>query len=117
MPTFKIKRVYDQPAEADGWRVLVDRLWPRGLSKERAALDHWAKEVAPSDELRKDFHGGLLVFEKFSLRYQAELKQNPELEKLREAAGAHEAVTLLYASRNKEQNHARLLRDFLMGFE
>lgn len=114
MPTFKIKRVYDQPTEADGWRVLVDRLWPRGLSKERAALDHWAKEVAPSNELRKSFHEGAIDFEAFSARYRAELDENPEVGKLRKAAEAREVVSLLYGSRDRERNHAQVLRDYLV---
>lgn len=117
MPTFKIKRIYDQPAEADGWRVLVDRLWPRGLSKERAALDHWAKEVAPSNELRRDFRSGALNFEAFSAQYRDQLEENAELEQLWEAAASHKVVTLLYASRDGEHNHALVLRDFLMSFE
>ncbi|MDN4615760.1 DUF488 family protein [Leifsonia sp. F6_8S_P_1B] len=109
----RIRRVYDEPEAADGYRVLVDRLWPRGLSKERAQLDLWLKEVAPSTELRRWFHGEHPPFEAFAERYRAELAGNPALEELRAVVHAHPAVTLLVAVHDPDQNHARVLLPLL----
>lgn len=107
-----IKRIYEPPADEDGLRVLVDRLWPRGVSKEDAALDLWLKEVAPTPELRTWFGHEPERFEEFSARYRAELESNPALDRLLEAARDAEPVTLLYAARDPECNHAAVLRDF-----
>ena len=106
----KIKRVYDEPAAADGYRVLVDRLWPRGLTKERARVDRWLKEVAPSTELRKWFHE-TGDFETFADRYRAELAGNPAVAELRAIVAAHPVVTLLYSVRDAVHNHAEILRE------
>jgi len=111
---FRIKRVHDTPVPADGYRVLVDRLWPRGVSKERAALDHWAKDVAPSTELRTWFHAHLDRFPEFAARYRAELDAAPDaVAALRELGRTRPVVTLLYSVRDTEQNHARVLADYL----
>jgi uncharacterized protein YeaO (DUF488 family) len=83
---FAVKRVYEDPSLDDGYRVLVDRLWPRGVSKERAQLDEWLKEVAPSTELRQWFNHEAPRFEEFAARYDAELEQNPAVERLRAIA-------------------------------
>ena len=107
-----IKRVYDEPAPDDGERILVDRLWPRGISKEKAAFDEWLKEVAPTSELRKWFDHRPERWEEFKERYRAELHDNPAVETLRERAAAGK-VTLLYGSRNREFNHAAVLADVL----
>jgi|SRR6478609_2294139 len=107
-----IKRIYEPAADEDGMRVLVDRLWPRGVSKEDAALDLWLKEVAPTPELRTWFGHEPERFEEFSARYRAELESNPALDRLLEAAGDARSVTLLYAARDPECNHAAVLRDF-----
>jgi uncharacterized protein YeaO (DUF488 family) len=107
-----IKRIYEPPAGEDGLRILVDRLWPRGVSKEAAALDLWLKEVAPTPELRTWFGHEPERFEEFSARYRAELESNPALERLLEAARDADSVTLLYAARDPECNHAVVLRDF-----
>jgi uncharacterized protein YeaO (DUF488 family) len=110
---FLVKRVYDDPAPGDGFRVLVDRLWPRGLSKEHAALDLWLKDVAPSPELRTWFDHREDRFAAFSKRYGAELGGNPAVGTLREAARDHPTVTLLYGARSPEVNHAVVLARFL----
>jgi len=107
---FRVKRVYDDPAADDGCRVLVDRLWPRGVTKERAALDRWAKEVAPSTELRTWFHAHPDQFPEFARRYRAELDGNPAVAGLRDLGPT---VTLLYSVRDAEHNHAQLLADYL----
>lgn len=104
------KRVYDAASSDDGFRVLVDRLWPRGLTKERAAVDLWAKEVAPSTELRKAFHHEGMPWDAFASAYRAELAANPALPALREALADHDVVTLLYGAHDAEHNHATLLR-------
>ncbi|MGX2498092.1 DUF488 domain-containing protein [Klebsiella pneumoniae] len=95
------KRVYDPQESSDGYRVLVDRLWPRGIKKEALACDEWCKELTPSAELRKAFHGEAIDFAHFSQRYRQELD-------------AHRETGLrLYAAKNTEQNHARVLAAWL----
>jgi uncharacterized protein YeaO (DUF488 family) len=111
--TFAIERVYEHPASDDGYRVLVDRLWPRGVSKEAAALDLWLKEVAPSPELRVWFDHRSDRFEEFGARYAAELDENPAVEQLLELEKEHGSVTLLYGAKDPQVNHAVVLRDFL----
>jgi uncharacterized protein YeaO (DUF488 family) len=107
-----IRRIYEPPGKEDGLRVLVDRLWPRGVSKEDAALDLWLKDVAPSPELRTWFGHEPDRFEEFSIRYRAELETNPALDRLLDMAREAETVTLLYGARDPERNHAAVLRDF-----
>jgi uncharacterized protein YeaO (DUF488 family) len=105
----QVKRVYDEPAAGDGYRVLVDRLWPRGLTKQRADVDRWLKEVAPSTELRKWFHS-TGDFDEFTTRYRAELAANPALAELRTIISGHPVVTLLYSVHDTAHNHAEILR-------
>lgn len=111
--TVRLKRVYDPPAAGDGYRVLVDRLWPRGLTKEAAAVDLWLKEVAPSTDLRRWFHADPARWPEFVTRYKEELAESPALSELRtivrERAGHRGAVTLLYAARDEARNHAAVL--------
>jgi len=108
-----IKRVYDAPDAGDGVRILVDRLWPRGLSRDKAAVDHWFKEIAPSAELRRWFGHEPERWVEFRHRYFAELDRNPEqVAMLRKAIGRRRA-TLLYAAKDDEHNNARALRDYL----
>ena len=107
------KRVYDPAEEADGFRVLVDRLWPRGVTKERAAVDLWLKDVAPSAELRADWHHNPGRFDEFAGRYRVELEHNPATAELQELIAGHPTVTLLYGAKDPESNHARVLQDFL----
>lgn len=110
----QIKRVYDGPAPDDGLRVLVDRLWPRGLKKEDAALDIWAKELAPSAELRKWFAHKDERFNEFARRYNLELNNlATEIEKLRASIG-NGTATLVYAAKNTASNHAIVLRERLL---
>ena len=113
--TFRVKRIYEPPADDDGFRVLVDRLWPRGMPKEGAAVDLWLKDVAPSTELRKEFNHRPEQFAGFSERYRLELDTNTAVETLLELARAHPRITLLYAARNTEANNAHVLLDYLRG--
>jgi len=112
VPVPRLKRVYDAPAESDGMRVLVDRLWPRGLSKDKAAVDLWLKDVAPSDALRHEFHAHPERFEAFRKAYAAELRDNEALGELR-ALARRRKVTLLYASKDAAHNNAVALQDLL----
>jgi uncharacterized protein YeaO (DUF488 family) len=113
----RLKRVYDEPSADDGFRVLVDRLWPRGLSKERAALDLWAKDVAPSTELRKAFHHEELSWADFDAAYRAELDgpARGAVEALRAELAPHPVVTLLHAVADESHNHALILREALQA--
>ncbi|MBT1169636.1 DUF488 family protein [Bifidobacterium sp. SO4] len=109
-----VKRIYDEPEPDDGCRILVDRLWPRGMSRERAALDLWMKEIAPSPTLRKWFGHDPDRFAEFAERYRAELDANAEaVGALRDIITAHGNVTLLYAAKDPLINHAVVLRDYL----
>ena len=112
-----VKRIYDPPAPDDGFRVLVDRLWPRGVSKARADIDLWLKEVAPSTELRHWFHEDPSVegevFDEFRTRYEHELDTNPALAELRALTHEHPRLTLLFGARDPELNHAKILVDYL----
>jgi uncharacterized protein YeaO (DUF488 family) len=113
-----VKRVYDKAALADGKRVLVDRLWPRGVSKARAALDAWLRDLAPSDFLRKWFHASPGAWVAFRKKYLKELAQPEAAEALVELyrlAHGRKRLTLLFASRNVERNNAVVLKDLLDG--
>lgn len=108
-----IKRIYEEPSQEDGYRVLVDRLWPRGVSKEDAKLDEWLKELAPSTELRKWYSHDTEKFEAFRQRYHDELKEKEEVtNRLLNIAG-RQKVTLLYAARDEQYNQAVVLREYL----
>jgi len=110
----RVKRTYDLPARGDGWRVLVERLWPRGMKKEALAADAWLKEVAPSTELRKWFNHRVDRWEEFQHRYRDELKKNPDAWRPILDAGRRGAVTLLYSAHDTVHNGALVLRDYLM---
>jgi uncharacterized protein YeaO (DUF488 family) len=113
VPRIRIRRVYEPSVRADGYRVLVDRLWPRGLSKQEAKVDLWLKDAAPSDKLRRWFAHDPARWEEFIRRYHLELKGKSEaLEPLR-AAARKKTVTLVYAATNQEQNNAVALMRFL----
>lgn len=115
-----VKRIYEKPARADGNRVLVDRLWPRGLTKSDAALKAWLRELAPSDELRHWFHarpGAWLMFRKRYLKELARPEVSDDLQKLYDFAREQKRLTLLYASRNETQNNAIVLKDLLDGMK
>jgi uncharacterized protein YeaO (DUF488 family) len=110
MRSVSIKRVYDKPADTDGTRILVDRLWPRGVSKRKAALDGWNKDVAPSTDLRKWFGHKPERFVEFRKRYRAELKDSPAITALRATKGK---LTLLYGAKDPKINHAIVLAAML----
>lgn len=115
MGEVRIRRAYDAAAPNDGFRVLVDRLWPRGISKERAALDAWMKDVAPTPELRRWWDHDPDRLDEFASRYDAELDENPAVDELRATIDAHAVVTLVYGARDPQVNHAAVLRDYLAG--
>jgi uncharacterized protein YeaO (DUF488 family) len=105
-----VKRVYDKPAKEDGWRVLVDRLWPRGMKKETAKIDVWMKDVAPSDGLRKSFCHDVEKWPEFQKRYRAELKKKKELlAELTKMEKEHGALTLLFGAKDEQHNQAVVL--------
>jgi uncharacterized protein YeaO (DUF488 family) len=111
----RIKRVYKPPETEDGVRVLVDRLWPRGLSRERAQIDLWSKEIAPSDALRRRFHANPAGWEDFKTAYYAELEQSPAQSAVRDLLDrlTREPVTLLFAARDESHNNAVALKEWL----
>lgn len=113
MATIRTKRVYEQPESADGYRVLVDRLWPRGIKKEDLAIDDWAKDLAPSTELRKWFHANEQEFDEFEKRYRKELSEADEAGRSLLSDAGSGPLTLLYSSRDVEQNHAIVLAEWL----
>ena len=115
-----VKRVYEQPSPADGTRVLVDRLWPRGLTKQAAALDAWLKDLAPSNELRVWAHSHPGAWESFRQRYLKELgapAANQALQELYRLARRKRRLTLLYAFKNEERNNATVLKELLDGMK
>ena len=115
MRQIHIKRVYDSPQQSDGVRILIDRLWPRGLSKDRAKLDAWVKQLAPSDELRRWYGHDPRRFAEFHRRYLGELAaQDEALAELRARARGN-SLTLLTATRELDLSHAQVLREVLLG--
>jgi hypothetical protein len=114
--TVKIKRIYETADEHDGFRVLVDRLWPRGVSKERAQVDQWCKDIAPSTQLRKWFNHDPERFEEFAHRYTEELDANREaVDMLTALFAKYSTVTLLYAAKDPKVNHALVLKEYLQN--
>lgn len=112
----KIKRVYTGKEETDGYRVLVDRIWPRGMTKELAQVDLWLKDVAPSKELRQFFDHEKEKFPEFKKKYQEELKQGLQkeaLNTLKEIINTHDVVTLVYGAKNETYNQAVVLKELL----
>ncbi|GLI35722.1 DUF488 domain-containing protein [Desulforhabdus amnigena] len=111
--SIRLKRAYDPPGEDDGYRVLIDRIWPRGVGREAARLDVWLKEIAPSDELRKWFGHDPNKWKEFKNRYFQELDERPEVvEELMKAAIKH-SVTLVFAAKDREFNNAVALEEYL----
>lgn len=108
-----IKRVYEKPSKEDGIRILVDRLWPRGLTKEKAAIDFWLKTIAPSTELRKWFDHDPNKWKEFQKRYRAELKKNKEEALFLKEQTKRATVTLLYGAKDEEHNEAVVLKELL----
>lgn len=110
----RVKRVYETPAKEDGWRVLVDRLWPRGLTKNKARVDVWFKEIAPSDALRKKFHHEKLGWPEFERLYRAELgTKEPELKAVKDLEREHGTLTLLFGAKDADHNQAVVLASLL----
>ena len=109
----KIKRVYEQPDKKDGERVLVDRLWPRGLTKAKAHVDLWLKEIAPSTELRKWFDHDPKKWQRFRGRYETEIRRKEDLIKVLEQKAREGTITLIYAARDEKHNEALVLKQFL----
>jgi uncharacterized protein YeaO (DUF488 family) len=109
----RIKRIYEEPQPDDGFRVLVDRLWPRGISKQRASTDIWLKDIAPSSELRQWFGHRVDRFDAFARQYEAELDDNPAVHQLRAIVSAHPTVTLLYGAKEETANNAVVLAGYL----
>lgn len=109
-----IKRIYDEPSEDDGFRVFVDKLWARGLTKEKAKIDLWEKDIAPSTDLRKWFSHDALKFEEFKNRYISELNANPKAQdfkkKILQKSGK---VTLLFGAKDVEHNNAKVLAEWI----
>ena len=112
----KWKRAYEKIGEADGFRILVDKLWPRGLKKEDAKIDYWAKIITSSKELRQNYHKGIIDFENFSEKYRKELEENSDFEEF-ESIIVEELkkgnVTMVYASRTPELSHIPVLKEFI----
>jgi len=115
-----LQRVYDEASDSDGFRVLVDRLWPRGLTKAAARIDLWLRDLAPSNELRKWFHAHPEHWKEFRQKYLAELRApaaEKALQQLYDILDRERAVTLLYASKQTEQNNATVLKEFVEGMK
>lgn len=109
----RLKRAYEPPEASDGTRVLIDRLWPRGVTKTEAAIDHWLRTLAPSTELRRWFHHDPALWDEFQRRYRSELDRNPEeLDRLLQLAGTG-SLTLVYGARDEHHNDAVVLRQVL----
>ncbi|HMN05391.1 MAG TPA: DUF488 domain-containing protein [Flavobacteriales bacterium] len=111
----RIKRVYEDAAAEDGYRILVDRLWPRGISKEGAHVDEWLKEIGPSNELRKWFGHEPPKYPEFKKRYEQELHGQPELLKHIRDLAKKQRLTLVYSAKDEEHNQAVVLREVLLG--
>lgn len=110
----RIKRVYEPAAKEDGYRVLVDRLWPRGMKKEAAKIDLWMKDIAPSDQLRKSFHHDVMKWPFFEKKYQAELQgKKDSLAELKKLEKQHGTLTLLFGARDPDHNQAAILAEAL----
>lgn len=114
----KLKRVYEAASQTDGKRILVDRIWPRGVSKEKAALDEWFKEIGPSKELRQWFNHEDDKFPEFAKKYRKELQtgeQKASYDKLKEIQKENETITLLFGAKNEKHNQAVVLKKMLEG--
>lgn len=114
-PIIKIKRAYEKPLKKDGFRILIDRLWPRGLTKEEAALDEWLQDLAPTSALRTWFGHDPEFWEEFKKRYKSELRKNKAAEHFFENHEDHKRITLLYAAKDSEHSHALVLQEYLQS--
>ena len=110
----QIRRIYETARGHDGTRILVDRIWPRGISKDKARLDAWWKDIAPSGELRKWVHHDMDRWEEFKDLYKQELRKNRnKLDELLDGVDPGKTLTLLYGSRDQQKNHAQILKEFI----
>lgn len=110
----KIRRVYEEPSLKDGYRILVDRLWPRGLTKEKSKIDLWAKNISPSNDLRKWYHGNMDKWSEFKKRYKNELSDNKEaFDEFKAIVKKNKTVTFVYSAKNEECNNAVASKNFL----
>ena len=110
---YRIKRIYEPVAKSDGYRILVERLWPRGMTKARAGLHDWLKDVAPSSDLRRWYDHDLTRWDEFKERYRAELASRQDLLDQLRALHARGPVTLVFAAKDEQRSSASVLRDFL----
>jgi uncharacterized protein YeaO (DUF488 family) len=113
MGKIQLKRIYEPVEKTDGKRILVDRLWPRGVKKEDAHIDEWMKDIAPSVNLRKWFNHDVSKWTEFTGRYTLELKQNPAVKLLKQLTDENPVLTLLYAAHDEQHNHALVLLQFM----
>ncbi len=111
----KLKRVYEKPENEDGIRVLVERLWPRGVTKQKARVEHWLKEIAPTHQLRKWYKHDIEKWPEFKERYKAELQEKPELIDKLTSLEEKNTLTLVYSARDAEHNSALVLKEVLVG--
>lgn len=109
----QIKRVYEKPLKKDGLRVLVDRLWPRGITKQDAAIDEWAKKLAPSTSLRKWYSHDAELWDAFKEKYEAELKENEEVDIFVTSHLRRKTITLIYSAKDEAHTHALILQHYL----
>jgi len=109
----KIKRIYEPASKADGYRVLVDRLWPRGIKKENARVDKWLKDIAPTTGLRKWFNHEPEKWKQFITRYRKEISSSDAMKELKADLREHKTVTLLFGAKDEEHNQAQALLEFL----
>jgi uncharacterized protein YeaO (DUF488 family) len=113
MVNIEMKRIYEKTAPTDGFRVLVDRLWPRGVKKESANIDLWAKDITPTTELREEYHHGHLSWQEFSALYRTELLNNPALDSFLHSIEDKNTVTLLFAGKDIEHSHVNVIIEVL----
>jgi uncharacterized protein YeaO (DUF488 family) len=113
MVKIQMKRIYEAAEPSDGFRVLVDRLWPRGVKKENAKLDLWAKDITPSTGLREDFHSGIDSWEVFSAKYHIEIMNNPAVDEFINTIKDKDVVTLLFAGKDTNHTHVKVLMEAL----
>ncbi len=109
----KLKRVYEKAEKSDGYRILIDRIWPRGISKEKAKIAIWMKDIAPTKDLVKWFHAKEGRWEEFVKKYKSELKKNETVIKMKEILSKHKTVTFVYSAKDEEHNQAVILKDYL----
>jgi uncharacterized protein YeaO (DUF488 family) len=113
MPNVQLKRVYEPPSKDDGMRILVDRLWPRGLTKKKAAIDLWLRDIAPTTELRKWFGHDPTKWKTFQVRYRNELRDNKDVVDVLKGKSQEGNITLLYGAKDEQHNEAQVLRRLL----